>query len=95
MSTVKDDITKEIEDLLKKKDSHGNLQPSTIGRTGRQVLSRGALPYDGPALGTLSTCFPSIDSYKGSLASDGGTMDIDRIHGRNEARLKELKALGV
>lgn len=54
MSTVKDDITKEIEDLLKKKDSHGNLQPSTVGRAGRQVLSRGALPYDGPALGTLS-----------------------------------------
>lgn len=56
MSTVRDDITKEIEELLKKKDNGGSLQPSTIGRSGRQVVSRGGLPYDGPWLGTLSTC---------------------------------------
>ena len=50
MSTVKEDITKEIEELLKKKDNY-NLQPSQVSRIAQ---SRGAIPYEGPALGTLS-----------------------------------------
>jgi len=49
MSTVKDDITKEIEELLKKKDNKGgNHQQSynsQMSQAGRQVLSRGGLPY--------------------------------------------------
>lgn len=37
-------------------------------------------------------------SYVGSnriSAVSNGTLDIDRVHDRNEARLRELKALGV
>jgi hypothetical protein len=49
MSTVRDDITKEIEDLLKKKDREG----SRLGEAGRQTLSRGGLPYEGN-LNTMS-----------------------------------------
>jgi len=49
MSTVKDDITKEIEELLKKKDNKGGNQQqsynSQMSQAGRQVLSRGGLPY--------------------------------------------------
>jgi hypothetical protein len=90
MSTVKEDITKEIEELLKKKDNY-NLQPSQVSRIAQ---SRGAIPYEGPALGTLSIFCDYLDSNKASLVSEG-TFDVDRIHGRNEARLRELKALGV
>jgi hypothetical protein len=53
MSTVKDDITKEIEELLKKKDNN-YLQPSQAGFSGRLAVSRGAIPYEGPALNSLS-----------------------------------------
>lgn len=66
-----------------------------MSRAGRHVLSRGGLPYEGPALGTLSNIYNNLDSNKASLVSDHGTLDIDKIHGRNEARLRELKALGV
>lgn len=30
-----------------------------------------------------------------SLVSNGGTVDIDKINDKNEARLRELRALGV
>ena len=60
MSTVKEDITKEIEQLLQKKDNNNinSLQPSQVDT--RQVSrgSRGGLPYDGPALNTLSNFDP-------------------------------------
>jgi hypothetical protein len=55
MSTVKDDITKEIEELLKKKDVKPiQGQASQMSQAGRQILSRGGLPYDGPNLNSLS-----------------------------------------
>lgn len=61
----------------------------------RQIMSRGAIPYDGPALNTLSKSLSNLDSNKASLVSNGGTFDVDRIHDKNEARLRELRALGV
>ncbi len=90
MSTVKDDITHQIEELLKKKDSNGQMAQPV-----RQIMSRGAIPYDGPALNTLSKSLSNLDSNKASLVSNGGTFDVDRIHDKNEARLRELRALGV
>jgi hypothetical protein len=31
----------------------------------------------------------------GTLNTNGGTLDLERINGRNDARLRELKNLGV
>ena len=54
MSTVKEDITKEIEQLLKQKDSN-NYKGSQVSQGNKNAISRVSLHYEGPALGTLST----------------------------------------
>ena len=79
MSTVKDDINKEIDQLLKK-DNKNSYNP--IGAAGRQVLSRGGLPYDGN-INTMSTHFHHIGSNRVSAVSNDGTLDIDRVLHRN------------
>lgn len=55
MSTVNDDITKEIEELLKKKDpkQQYSYQASQISQGGKLNQSRGAIAYDGN-INTLS-----------------------------------------
>ena len=48
MSTVNDDITKQIEDLLKKKDGYSNGNSNDmnkISNAGRNNVSRGGIPY--------------------------------------------------
>lgn len=79
MSTVKDDINKEIDELLKK-DNKNSYNP--IGAAGRQVLSRGGLPYDGN-INTMSTYSHHLDSNRVSAVSNEGTLDIDRVLNRN------------
>lgn len=96
MSSVNSDITKEIDELLKKKEngmgSNNNGRPSSISNAGKQSLSKQGYAYDGL---TLSNFRFNVDSNVGGTLGTNGTLDLDRINGRNDARLKELKNLGV
>ena len=96
MSSVNSDITKEIDELLKKKEngmgSNNNGRPSSISNAGKQSLSKQGYAYDGL---TLSNFRFNVDSNVGGTLGTNGTLDLDRINGRNDSRLKELKNLGV
>ena len=113
MSSVNSDITKEIEDLLRKKGnansrppSHGNnyhegyynnnnngeeRPNSRLSNAAKQSLSRHGYEYGGASIATISKLLNYIDSGGGTY----NTLDIDRIHDRNDNRLKNLKNLGV
>ena len=82
LDSVDDNITNEIEQLLKKREP----ERSKMSTAGRNVLSRGGLPYDGPSL--------DFNSNQNTVSA-GGTFDIDKVQARNDARLRELRNLGV
>ena len=75
LDSVNDDITHEIEQLLKQKSPEKN----KISTAGRQVLSRGGLPYNGPNL--------DFNSNQNTISA-AGTLDIDKVQAKNDARLK-------
>ena len=81
---------------MKKKENglgnNNNGRPSSISNAGKQSLSKQGYAYDGL---TLSNFCVNIDSNVGGTLGTNGTLDLERINGRNEARLKELKNLGV
>ena len=91
MSTVNDDITKQIEDLLKKKDAYSNSNTNDynkVSQAGRNNVSRGAIPYEGPNLNSLSNINLNLDSYKTITVSYNGagtigTVDIDKLYDKN------------
>lgn len=61
MSSVNEDITKEIEELLRKKENPigggNNARPSSISNAGRQTLAKQGYAYDGL---TLSNSFTRL-----------------------------------
>lgn len=55
MSSVNSDITKEIDELLKRKENglgNNNGRPSSISNAGKQSLSKQGYAYDGLTLST-------------------------------------------
>jgi hypothetical protein len=73
---------------LKQKDafvSNNNGRPSSISNAGKQSLSKQGFSYDGL---TLSNFFCDLDSHVGGTLNTNGTVDLDRINGRNDARLR-------
>lgn len=92
MSSVNSDITKQIEQLLKKKEGKNERPTSHLSNAGRQTLSRHGLQYEGQSLATISNCDIILDTGGNGTIN---TLDYDRIHNRNEARLNQLRNLGV
>lgn len=54
MSSLNEDVTKEIEDLLKKKDLKDRSSVNQMSNVARQILSRGGISYDGGNLNSIS-----------------------------------------
>ena len=58
MSSVNSDITKEIDELLRKKQNgfgnNNNGRPSSISNAGKQILSKQGYAYDGITLSKFS-----------------------------------------
>lgn len=51
MSSVNSDITKEIEELLRKKETQKNDRPTShLSNAGRQTLSRHGVQYEGQSI---------------------------------------------
>ena len=108
MSSVNSDITKEIEDLLRKKETNPNKlenqlrrkdnnqleRPNSISNAGKESLARQAFSYDGITLSNYFSILDSNNPPRGTLGTDA-TIDLERINGLNEQRLKQFKMLGV
>ena len=77
---------------MKKKENKNERPTSNLSNAGRQTLSRHGMQYGGGSIASISNNYDYLDSGgQGTI----GTMDIDQIHNRNEARLNELRNLGV
>ncbi len=69
--------------MLRKKDNTNTGRPSSISNAGKQSLARQGYAYEGM---TLSNFLFMLDSNVGTF--NGGTVDLDKINGRNDARLR-------
>jgi hypothetical protein len=69
--------------MLRKKDNTNTGRPSSISNAGKQSLARQGYAYEGM---TLSNFLSMLDSNVGTF--NGGTVDLDKINGRNDARLR-------